>query len=150
MTNQQQQDRQQQSSNRQESRTDAVREKALDAYDGARESVSNAGRRASDGIDQAPLIALGAGLAAGALIAALLPRTQAEEKLLGPVGDKLSERAKAAAEAARDAGKSRLQELGLTPDAARDKVREVADGISDAAKTSAQAAAGAAKGRSGE
>lgn len=148
MTNQQQQDRQQQSSNRQESRSGAVREKALDAYDGARQSVAQAGRRTSDSIEQAPLIALGAGIAAGALIAALLPRTQAEEKLLGPVGDKLSERARAAAEAAREAGKSRLQELGLTPDAARDKVREVAGGIGDAAKTSAQAAAGAAKGQS--
>lgn len=145
MTNPQQQDRQQNSSG-QESRSGDVREKARHAYDGARESVSTAGRRASDGIDQAPLIALGAGLAAGALIAALLPRTEAEEKLLGPVGDRLNERAKSAAGAAREAGKGRLKELGLTPDAARDSFRSVVEGISDAAKTSAQAAAGAAKG----
>jgi hypothetical protein len=126
-----------------------TRHKAIEAYDGARESVSSAGRRATDAIDEAPLIALAGGLAAGALIAALLPRTQAEQRMLGPVGEKLGTRAKAAAEAARQAGTDRLKELGLTPDAATEKLKSVFDGASEAARASAQAAVGAAKGDSG-
>ena len=126
-----------------------MRQKAIDAYDGARQGVSDAGRRATDAIDEAPLIALAGGLAAGALLAALLPRTDAEKWLLGPVGEKLGTRARAAADAAKQAGTDRLKELGLTPDAASEKLKSVFDGASDAAKASAQAAVGAAKSQPG-
>ena len=122
-----------------------IRRKAIEAYDGARESVGSAGRKATDAIDEAPLIALAGGLAAGALLAALLPRSEAEKRMLGPVGEKLGTRAKAAAEAAREAGSNRLKELGLTPDAATEKLKSVFEGASDAARTSAQAAASAAR-----
>lgn len=125
-----------------------MRHKAIEAYDGARQSVSDAGRRATDAIDDAPLIALAGGLAAGALLAALLPRTDAEKRVLGPVGEKLGTRARAAADAARQAGTDRLKELGLTPDAAGEKLKSVFEGAGDAARTSAQAAVGAAKGGS--
>lgn len=128
------------------SRTEEVRKRAIDAYDGARESVSQAGRRASDGIDEAPLIALAGGFAVGALLAALLPKTETEAELLRPVSKKLSDSARSAAEAAREAGSSRLRELGLTPDAGRDALRNVVEGVGDAARTSAQAAAGAVRG----
>ena len=66
-----------------------AREKAIEAYDSARDSVTNAGRKAGDGIDQAPLVALAGGLAVGALLAVLLPAAWLEE--LGwqvvPAGD---------------------------------------------------------------
>ena len=80
-----------------------VRRRAIDAYDNARGSVSGAGRRAEDAIDEAPLIALAGGLAAGALLAALLPRTRGEEQLFRPMGEKLTGTARAAASAARSA-----------------------------------------------
>lgn len=127
------------------SRTQDVRQRAIDAYDGARDSVSRAGQRASDGIDEAPLIALAGGFAVGALIAALLPKTETEADLVRPLSRKFSDGARSAAQAARDAGSERLRELGLTPDAGRDAVRKVFDGFSDAAKTSAQAARGAVR-----
>ena len=47
--------------------------------------------RVGDTIDQAPLVALGAGLAAGALIAALLPTTRRERDLLSPVLGRFTE-----------------------------------------------------------
>ena len=122
------------------------RQRAIGAFGGARDSVSGAGRRATEAIDEAPLIALAGGLAAGALIAALLPRTQAEARLLRPVGEKVGDTARAAAHAAREAGSSRLRELGLTPDAGRDALRNVVEGATDAARTSAQAALGTARG----
>jgi hypothetical protein len=124
-----------------------VRQRAIQAFGGARQSVAEVGRRAGDRLDEAPLIVLGAGFAVGALLAAILPRTDKEEELLRPVADRVKQNARAAAQAARDAGTGRLRELGLTPDSGRDVVRTVVDGISDAARASAQAAVGSVRGK---
>ncbi|HET7709740.1 MAG TPA: hypothetical protein VFK50_09450 [Sphingomicrobium sp.] len=127
---------------RQESSNDrtSARQRAIDAYDSARERVAGAGRKAGDTFSEAPLIALAGGLAAGAMIAALLPKSKAEQKLLGPVGERLTGTARAAADAAREAGSQRLEELGLTRDAGVDTIKSILKGAGDAAKTSAQAA----------
>ena len=125
--------------------TGGPRQKAIEAYDGARETVAGAGRRVGEGIDEAPLIALAGGLAAGALIAALLPRTESETRLLRPAGDKLRGTARAAADAARQAGTARLDELGLTPEKGMETLRSIIEGAGDAAKASAQAAIGTAR-----
>jgi hypothetical protein len=103
--------------------------------------------RATESIDEAPLIALAGGLAAGALLAALLPRTESEKRALRPVGERLTGTAKAAASAAKEAGQSRLAELGLTPEKGRETLRSLFEGAGDAAKTSAQAALSAARTR---
>lgn len=128
-----------------------VRQRAIEAYDSARDRVSGAGRkageRASGAIEEAPLLALAGGIAAGALLAALLPRTKVEEDALRPVGKKLTDTARAAADAAREAGTSRLQELGLTKEAGVETLRSIIQGAGDAARTSAQAAMGAARGK---
>ena len=121
-------------------RETGVRQRAIEAYDGA-------GRKANDAIDDSPLIALAGGLVIGALLAALLPRTEAETKALRPVGDKLAGTAKAAAAAAREAGTSRLAELGLTREKGAETLRSLFDSASDAARTSAKAAASAARER---
>ena len=126
---------------------DSIRQRAIEAYDGARDSVAGAGRRATEGIDEAPLIALAGGLAAGALLAALLPPTKTEAELVRPAADRLTDTAKAAAAAAKEAGQSRLSELGLTPEKGREALRSIFEGASDAAKTSAQAALSAARER---
>ena len=118
----------------------SARQKAIDTYE-------SAGRRASEGIDDAPLIALAGGLAAGALIAALLPRTEAETKALRPVGQRIRGTAKDAVQAAKDAGTSRLTELGLTRDKGAETLRAILEGAGEAAKSSAQAALGAARNR---
>lgn len=118
------------------------RQRAIDAYGSARERVSGAGRRTSGALDEAPLVALAAGLAAGAAIAALLPRTRTEDRLLRPVTDRARETAQSAYQAAKDAGRERLDELGLTKDRGSEAIRSIIDGARDAAKTSAQAAVG--------
>ena len=123
----------------------AAREKALEAYDSARDGAVAARRKAGDGIDEAPLIALAGGLAVGALIAALLPKTAKETALLGSVGVKITDKARAAANAARDAGQARLDELGLTRNAGADTLKSILKGAGDAARISAQAAMGAVK-----
>ena len=126
-----------QQTNRQATSSSA-RERAIEAYDNARE-------RTRDGIDGAPLLALGGGLALGALIAALLPKTRAEERLLGDVGGRITGGAKDAFGAAKEAGREKLAELNITRDAGRGAVQSLVDGIAEAAKSGGQAAVNAVR-----
>jgi ElaB/YqjD/DUF883 family membrane-anchored ribosome-binding protein len=119
----------------------SARERAIAAYDGARDSAAAVGRKASDQLGEAPLAVLAGGIAAGAILAALLPTSRRERELLAPVTDNLRDRASAAVAAAKDAGQARLDELGLTRDAGGQAVRSIVDGATDALKVSAKAAA---------
>jgi hypothetical protein len=118
------------------------RQRAIEAYGSARDRIGDAGRRAGETLEEAPLVVLAAGLAAGAAIAALLPRTRTEDRLLRPVADRARETARTAYAAAKDAGRGRLDELGLTRDKGSETVRSIIDGARDAARASAQAAYG--------
>ncbi|MDQ3078005.1 MAG: hypothetical protein M3Q83_04085 [Pseudomonadota bacterium] len=109
------------------------RERAVSAYDSARERASSAKAKTGNQIDEAPLIALAGGLAAGALIAALLPRTTTEDKLLGPVGEKITGGARSAIDAAKQAGRDKFEELNLTRDAGASAFQTIIKGVSDAA-----------------
>jgi hypothetical protein len=118
------------------------RQRAIEAYGSARDRVGNAGRRAGETLEEAPLIVLAAGLAAGAAIAALLPRSRTEDRMLRPVTDRARETARNAVQAAKGAGQGRLDELGLTRQKGSDAIRSIIEGASDAVKASAQAALG--------
>jgi len=124
---------------------DNARRRAIEAYESARDGVSGAGRRAVDTIGEAPLIALAGGLAAGALIAALLPRTDTEAKLVRPTARRVKNTARAAYNAAKETGSERFSELGLTRDKGEETIRSLLQGVTDAAKASAQAAVDAAR-----
>ena len=114
-------------------RTPTARERAIDAYDSARERASQVRAKAGTKIEDAPLAILAGGLAAGALIAALLPRTKAEDKLLGPTGGKITGSARNAYDAAKEAGRDKLNELNLTRDAGASALQTLIKGISEAA-----------------
>jgi hypothetical protein len=120
---------------------ESARQRAIHAYDNARGEVAGAGRKAADSLSEAPLIALAGGLAAGALIAALLPRTAVETKALRPTVKRVRKTARAAVDAARETGSSRLTELGLTRDKGEQTIRSIFEGASDAVRASAKAAA---------
>ena len=137
-------------------RSNSPRQRAIEAYEGARE-------RATDTLGEAPLIALAGGLAAGALIAALLPRTETETRLVKPTARRVKDSARAAVEAARDTGTQRLDfrlvrihedalaarvihdELGLNRTKGEETIRSLLDGLTDAARASASAAADAVR-----
>jgi hypothetical protein len=123
----------------------SARRRAIEAYEGARDGVSGAGRKAVDAVGEAPLIALAGGLAAGALIAALLPRTNTERRLVAPTARRVRDTARAAYDAARDTGSERLGELGINREKGEETIRSLLDGVTDAAKASAQAAVDAAR-----
>lgn len=115
-----------------------ARQRAIEAYEGARD-------RATDTLGQAPLLALAGGIAAGALIAALLPRTEAETRALRPTARRVKGTARAALDAARGTGSQRLDELGLNRGKAEETVRSLLDGVVDAVKASANAALDSAR-----
>ena len=85
---------------------------------GLRDRAADVGETASRQIDNSPLIALGAGVALGAALGAMLPASRKERELLGPVGTKLSDAGYGAVDRARDMGKQKFDEL------AGDKLRE--------------------------
>ncbi len=129
--------------------SESARKRAIDAYSSARDGVTGAGRRAADNLGEAPLIALAGGLAAGALIAALLPRTDSETRLVKPTAKRVREGATAAYKAARDTGSERLDELGLNREKGEDTLRSLFRSVTDAAKASAEAALDAAREQDG-
>lgn len=124
---------------------EGTREKAIEAFDSARERAAAAGGQAKETLGEAPLLALGGGLALGALIAALLPKSKIEDRLIGPVGERIADGAKAAAGAAREAGRGKLAELNITRDAGTSAVQSLIQGFGEAAKSSGQAAVAAVR-----
>ncbi|HVL30010.1 MAG TPA: hypothetical protein VM326_04755 [Sphingomicrobium sp.] len=116
------------------------RGRAIESYDSAR-------RRATGGIEEAPLLALAGGLAAGAALAALIPASRKERELLGPVAGRIKDKAGEAVSAAKEAGQARLDELGLTRDKGTETLRSILEGAGDAAKASAEAAVSRLRGQ---
>ena len=114
------------------------RQRAIEAYEGARD-------RTVDTLGEAPLLALAGGIAAGALIAALLPRTDAETRLVRPTAKRVKDTARAAYQAAKDTGNDKLNALGLNREKGEDTIRSLFQGETDAAKASGQAALDAAR-----
>ena len=114
------------------------RQRAIEAYESARE-------RTVDTLGEAPLLALAGGIAAGALIAALLPRTETETRLVRPTARRAKQSARAAIDAARDTGSQRLDGMGLNREKGEATIRSLLDGLTDAARASANAAVDAVR-----
>ena len=93
---------------------------------------SNFGETASQQIDSSPLIAVGAGLALGAVLGAVLPATRKEQELLGSVGSKVTDKGYEAVDRAREMSKQKFDEM------AGDKVREFF-GMSGSSESSSNA-----------
>jgi len=141
-------------------RLSAASEKAAQAYQAARERTSaayatareragtayeSAGRRTGETIDANPVAAVAGGLALGAIVALLLPRTEREDRLLGPAGRRINDTARDAIGAAREAGRQQLDELGLSRDGIKRRLDEFSDRAAGAVRSSAGAAADTVK-----
>jgi hypothetical protein len=82
-----------------------------------------------------PLAVAVAGLAAGAAVAAIFPRTEVEHRVLGGAREKLKETGEQMMDAAGKAGerlKSAAEERGLTSEGLKEVAGEVADTFKDA------------------
>lgn len=124
---------------------DNVVDTASQALDTAKHTAEDAAHKASEALETNPLAVLAGGLVLGAIVAAVLPRSQRERDLLASVGRKLNAAAAAALDAAKEAGRSELDQLGLTPNAARDQAKSLFQGVLKAASTAGSAAAQAGK-----
>jgi ElaB/YqjD/DUF883 family membrane-anchored ribosome-binding protein len=121
-----------------------ARDRASSAAEAARERAARARERTSQGVETNPMGAVVGGLALGALIAAILPKSRREEELLGNYGRRINDTAREAARAAKEAGKSKLDELGVNQDNAKQKLGEVASKAGQAAREAARTSATAA------
>ena len=96
----------------------ADRSRIDDVTTTAKDKLSTLSSTASTRIDSSPFVALGAGVAVGAVLAAVLPVSQREKEVLGPLGTKLSTAGTEAIDRARDMGRQKFDEM------AGEKVRE--------------------------
>lgn len=104
--------------------------KAREAAERAREAAGEAGEWARRQPDENPISVVIVGIAIGAIIGALLPRTSRENAMLGSARDDLKERARVGMQQAVDAATASLEGAGITTDNARSKL----DTLLDAAK----------------
>ena len=110
--------------------------------DRALEATRDAANNAADAISSNPIAAVVGGAAIGVLAGVLIPRSEREAQLLGPIGSKLNEGAVTAAKAARDAGKAELVEAGLSRVNAGKQVEKAIEGVAKAFTSAGQAARG--------
>jgi ElaB/YqjD/DUF883 family membrane-anchored ribosome-binding protein len=101
-----------------------------------------------ESVDKSPLAIILGGIAIGAIVGALLPRTERETKVLGKAGKKLNKKARKIAEAAKVAGMIQVDTLGLNGEAMRAQFRELVSKAALAVKAAGQAATEAAKEKS--
>lgn len=113
----------------------------------ASDTAKETARKTAEGIEANPLSVLVGGIALGVLAGALIPRTESETRLLQPVGRRLTDAARDATEAAKEAGLAELDGLGLSPNAARDTAGKLIEGIIKAITTAGSAAAKGAVGK---
>lgn len=108
----------------------AARERTASAYEAARRSAGDVTRQASEQLAVYPVAAVVGGFAVGALLAALLPASEREERLLGKTGRRLAGAAREAAQKGLDAGREQIEEIRAK---AAQKVGEaVTDAVADA------------------
>lgn len=126
-------------------KAEAARTAASAAYAGARARAIGAKQKTAEGIDGNPVAVVIGGLALGAVIGALLPRTERETKTLGSVGGKINKAAKDAISAAKEAGQQTLDEMGVSKNAAKSQMQKLLDTAGKAAASASGAAVGAIK-----
>ena len=90
---------------------ESTRARTSATFAGVRERAADAGRRAGEEIEAYPMAAVAGGLALGALVAAVLPRTEREAELLGSVGTRINDAARDATRSAVDAGRAQVEEI---------------------------------------
>lgn len=90
---------------------ETARERTLSAYEAARARTTETAREVTGQLAVYPVAAVVGGLALGALLGYVLPRTERERKWLGATGRKLSDAAREAAQKGLEAGRERADQF---------------------------------------
>lgn len=126
-------------------KTTHARERVATAYASTKRTAETARERTAAGIEQNPLAIVVGGLAIGAIAASLLPRTQKETRVLGPVGKRIRGAAADAVKAARTAGGETLDSLGVNGSAARAEANRLVQSAISAVTQAGEAAVKSAR-----
>ena len=90
---------------------ETARERTVSAYEAARERTTDVTRQVTSQMSIYPVGAVIGGLAVGALLGVLLPRTRRETEWFGDTGRRITDAARDAAQKGFDAGKDRVEQL---------------------------------------
>jgi ElaB/YqjD/DUF883 family membrane-anchored ribosome-binding protein len=90
---------------------EAARERTVSAYEAARERTSDVTRQVTDQMNVYPVGAVIGGLAVGALLGVLLPRSRRESEWFGTTGRRLVDAGREAAQKGIDAGRDKVEQL---------------------------------------
>ena len=121
------------------------REKAEARVAATRDVAKKAVAKSEETISSSPLAIVAGGAALGILIGAMLPKSKAEGKYVGGAGRKINETAKTAYQAAKDASRDQIAEMGLSNDNMREQFKDLFGKAIEAAKTAMAAAQDAVK-----
>lgn len=119
--------------------------KAAEGVEATKKIAKTAAAKSEETITKSPLAVVAGGLALGALIGALLPKSKAETKYVGGAGKKINETAKKAYGAAKEVGQQQIETLGLSKDSVQDQIKDLLGKVAEAAKSAAEAASDAVK-----
>ncbi len=115
--------------------TRTVAQRSGEFYDDAASTLQSTVQRV---VREQPLMVALAGLAAGAAVAAVFPRTTIEERTLGPAGERIADLASEKAEQIKNAGAaagervaSSAAQRGLSADGLKELAREAADAFGE-------------------
>lgn len=114
---------------------------------GVRQRAAGVGDQLGTRVEGSPLAAVAAGVVLGAVAGALLPRTDREVEVLGPIGSKIGHAAAEAAKAARDAGKEQLGVLSENKSPMELLVDKAVGAVSAAGSAAGSAAASSVTGK---
>jgi ElaB/YqjD/DUF883 family membrane-anchored ribosome-binding protein len=130
-----------------ETTLESAKDSASKALATASDTAKETARKTAEGIEANPLSVLVGGVALGVLAGALIPRSEREARLLKPVGQRITDAARGATGAAKEAGLAELDGLGLSPTAAKDTVGKLIEGLLKAVSNAGSAAAKGAMGK---
>lgn len=119
---------------------DAGKSAAGKTVETSKRVTGDAKRKTSETVDNNPIAIVAGGIAIGAIVAALLPKTEKEKKILGDAGRKINDTARSAANAAKSAGAAHMVDVGLNSDNLREQVKEIFSKGFETAKSATNAA----------
>lgn len=115
--------------------------KAADKTIEKSKNISTAAKKkTSETMENSPLSLVAGGIAIGAIVAALLPKTEREKKILGNASRKVADGARNAANAAKAAGAAHMAEVGLDNEHLRKQAKDIFQKGYETARSATQAA----------
>lgn len=116
-----------------------ARKKTSSYVDMSKAQSVKAAQKTTETIDNSPLAMVAGGMALGILFAALLPKTDRENKLFGNTSRKLGNSTRNITDAAKSAGAAHLTDIGLNHEHLREQIQGLFQKAFDTVKSATSA-----------